>query len=161
MPLLINLRHLERDDLSLEGELPVGDLELADLDAQIHVSGPLYYDLTAQKLGHDILVRGRLQLTLDCECVRCLKPFQFEIDLPDWATDLPLEGEEKVAVKNDFVDLTPHIRDDIVLAFPQYPLCESNCAGLPKRKVQKAKKPKSAKQTEDSSAWSVLNKLKF
>ena len=49
-----------------------------------------------------------------------------------WIADLPLVGEEKVAVDNDCVDLTPYLREDILLAFPQHPLCEPDCRGLPK-----------------------------
>jgi len=161
MPLSINVRHLEEKVLSLEGALPVAELELDNHDELVHVSQPLRYDLTAQKMGHDILVQGRLELVLECECARCLKPFEFKLELPDWVAHLPLEGEEKIVIKNDCMDLTPYIREDILLAFPQHPLCESDCAGLPKRSVATAKKPKGASQTEDSSAWSELNKLKF
>jgi uncharacterized metal-binding protein YceD (DUF177 family) len=72
---------------------------------------------------------------------------------------LPLEGPEKAAMKDDLVDLTPYLREDILLEFPQHPLCEADCAGLPNR--PKPNKTKGASQTEGSSAWSELNKLKF
>ncbi len=50
---------------------------------------PLRYDLTAQKLGGAILARGRMELTLDCECARCLKPFEHRIILDHWTAHLP------------------------------------------------------------------------
>jgi len=37
---------------------------------------------------------------------------------------LPLEGEEKTPVDNDCVDLTPFAREDMLLEFPQHPVCE-------------------------------------
>jgi uncharacterized metal-binding protein YceD (DUF177 family) len=90
-----------------------------------------------------------------------LKAFQYHIDLTDWACHLPLTGEEKVTVVNDCVDLTPCVREDILLAFPQHPLCKRDCGGLPK-KTNKAQQT-TDKTTEKgvSSAWSELDKLKL
>jgi uncharacterized metal-binding protein YceD (DUF177 family) len=161
MPIKFNIRHLEENDLTLQGELSAAELALEHHDELVRAIKPLKYDLTAQKMGNDILVQGRLELLLDCECSRCLKPVEHMIELPDWAVHLPLEGPEKASVNNDCVDLTPYIREDILLELPQHPLCGSNCAGLPKGSVGIAKKPKGAGQTEASSAWSELNKLKF
>ena len=52
---------------------------------------------------------------------------------------LPLEGEEAVSVVNDCVDLTPYVREDILLEFPQHPLCEPECRGLRNASIGKAK----------------------
>ncbi len=162
MPLIVNLRHLEHKNLELKGELPAADLELDQLDELIHAPHPLQYDLEAQRLENDLLVRGNLHLTLECDCARCLKPFQRELDFEQWAVHLPLTGEEKIATVSDSVDLTPYIREDILLAFPQHPLCESECGGLKNPPVSGAKGSNGADQIEEiSSAWSELNKLKL
>jgi uncharacterized protein len=89
--------------------------------------------LEVQKLEDGLLVQGRLHLNLDCECVRCLKPFQYRLELDGWACHLPLQGEDCVAAVNDCVDLTPYVREDILLEFPRHPLCDPECRGLPKR----------------------------
>src|ERR1700761_3433510 len=115
MPLLINLRHLEDDSLELKGELPVSDLELEGVDELIKAEKPLYYDLEVQKLEKSVLAQGDLSLTLRCECARCLKPFDYQLELEDWACLMSLEGEEAVSVTNDCIDLTPAIREDILL----------------------------------------------
>ncbi len=162
MPLTFNLRHLEEENLELQGELTAAELEIEHLDELIHVTNPLSYDLEAQQMEGAILVRGHVRLELECECVRCLKPFRHVIDLPDWACHLALEGEEKVSVVNDCVDLTPQLREDMVLAFPQHPLCNPDCAGLVKSQDNLEKSPGAAAKTEaPSSAWAALDKLKL
>ena len=153
MPLKINLRHLETRDLHLKGELPVEELDFDLHDEMIRAEKPLRYDLEIEKLHDAILVQGKLELTLDCNCVRCLKPFQQKLKIDHWALHLPLEGDEKVSLDGDFVDLTPFVREDMLLEFPQHPLCKPDCGGLRKS----AKKP-AAKQ-ENESAWAELNKL--
>ena len=162
MPLLISLRLLERENLELTGELPVSELDLEGVDELITLKEPLKYDLEAQTLEKSILVQGSLELDLHCECSRCLKPFIYRLELEDWAALLPLEGEEKVVVTNDSIDLTPAIREDILLGFPQHPLCKAECAGLPKKSIGKVKKTGGDGKTKQaSSAWAELNKLKL
>lgn len=162
MPLLINLRHLEHKNLELKGELPPEDLDLEQADELIHAPHALQYELEAQRLDQNLLVHGELHLTLECECARCLKPFQRELDFEHWAVHLPLVGEDKVEAANDTVDLTPYIREDILLAFPQHPLCESECGGLKNQPAIGAKGSSGADQIDEtSSAWAELNKLKL
>ena len=162
MPLLVNLRHLEKDSLVLKGELPPDELDLQLRDDLVRAEKPLAYDLEAQLVGEELLVQGRLRLPLQCLCVRCLKPFEFRLELKQWTQSLPLEGDEKAEVVNDCVDLTPILREDILLEFPQHPLCEADCRGLPKTLVGKVKQPSDAGEIKEKpSAWAALDKLKL
>ena len=162
MPVTVNLMHLEGPEVHLEGDLPSDELDLDVRDEMMQASQPLKYDIEVQKLEHNLLVTGRLSLTLDCKCVRCLRPFQYEMEIDPWTVHLPLMGEDAVKVSNDCVDLTPYIREDILLEFPQHPLCDAECRGLPNSNTGKATKPLRADQPQTgSTAWSELNKLKF
>lgn len=161
MPVLVNLRHLKNKNVRLEGEVPPGELDLDLRDDLIRANEPLRYKLEAQLIEHSLLVRGRLDWTLDCQCVRCLKPFKFKLVLRDFAVHLPLAGEDAATVVNDSVDLTPHLREDSLLEFPQHPLCKSGCRGLSLKKTGKTKSSGVAGTKKDSSAWAELDKLKF
>jgi len=162
MPLLINLRHLETKDLSIKGELPVAELEIENADIVIHPDSELTYDLEVQRLEQNLLIQGKIHLPLKCECVRCLKEFRCDVDFSDWACHLPLHGDDKVEVQGDFVDLTPYIREDILLAFPQHPLCDADCKGLPKGSAATVKKLSGTGKFEAKpSAWTELDKLKL
>jgi len=159
MPLLVNLRHLADKDLEVQGELDPQELDIETKDELVRVGGPLSYDLAVQQLDQNLLLRGTLALTLDCQCVRCLKPFKFPVRIPSWVCDVPLAGEDKAAVVNDCVDLTPYLREDTLLAFPQHPLCKPECAGL-KEAGKTPEKP--ASETDmGPSPWAELDKLKL
>ncbi|HVM50914.1 MAG TPA: YceD family protein [Candidatus Acidoferrum sp.] len=162
MPLLVNLRHLQAHDAHLKGELSVEDLDIDSRDEVIQVTQPLRYDLEVQKVEGGLLVQGKLHLLLDCQCVRCLKAFQQALDLKPWTILVPLEGEEKAPVVSDCVDLTPFVREDILLEFPRHPLCNAQCRGLPKAPSGNKHKPGGPDPTDvGSPAWAELNKLKF
>jgi uncharacterized metal-binding protein YceD (DUF177 family) len=64
------------------------------------------------------------------------------------------------------VDLTPQIREDILLELPQRPLCQPDCRGLPKKAAGKVKTiakttGKAGEAGGASPDWTVLNKLKL
>ena len=161
MPVTFNIRHLEEKTLSLTDELPVAELDLAAVDELIHPEGPLRYDLHVERFERGILVEGTLQLRLECECARCLKSFVHPIILDSWACHLPLEGEEKVTITNDCIDLTPYIREDILLAFPQHPLCGPECKGLAILRQEPNEPAADGKGQSPSAAWAELDKIKF
>jgi uncharacterized protein len=162
MPLAVNLHHLEVHNLRLQGSLPVEDLQIDPRDEVIQLRQPLEYDLEVQKLDDGVLVQGYLRLVLECQCVRCLKPFQYRLELKQWTCHLPLQGEDRVTATSDCVDLTPHVREDILLEFPRHPLCNPECRGLPGMSVGETANVNGAGQTKlGSPAWAELNKLKL
>jgi uncharacterized metal-binding protein YceD (DUF177 family) len=147
--------------VELRGELPVEELDLDLRDELIQTREPLRYEIEAQLLERNVLVQGRLNLVLHCECARCLKPFQTTLRLDPWTLHLPLDGEEAAPVNGDFVDLTPYVREDILLEFPQHPLCETDCRGLPVKEGKAKKATKTGDSIQEPSAWSELDKLKL
>lgn len=144
---------MEAHEVHLKGELPVDELDFGLRDEMMAPRDPLHYDLRVEKVADSLLVQGKLALTLNCQCVRCLKPFDKTIKLEDWTLHLPLEGEDAVSVDNDCVDLTPSAREDMLLEFPQHPLCGPDCRGLGENRRENA-------QTKPS-AWNELDKLNF
>ena len=153
MPLKVNLRHLEAHELHLKGELPVDELDFGLRDEMIVPEEPLRYDLRVEQVADSVLVQGKLALTVHCQCVRCLKAFDKTITLDPWTLHLPLEGEDAAHVDNDCVDLTPFAREDMLLEFPQHPLCGPDCRGLGDNRRENA-------QTKPA-AWNELDKLNF
>lgn len=162
MSLRINLHHLENHPLVLKEDLGVEEMKWEVEDELVHLQSPLRCELLVQAEPGGILVQGRLEIVLDCECARCLKSFQQTLTVPDLAILIPLEGEEKATVVNDCVDLTPYLREDILLALPQHPLCDAQCGGLSDTLSAHLKGPQEPQSDGIvSSAWAELNKLKF
>jgi len=160
MPLIVNLRTLARESVALRGEMPAADFDFALRDEMVQATSPVKFDLEAELLEDALLVRGSLRLTLECECVRCLKKFPQALELDGIALHLPLAGEDALPVDNDNADLTPFLREDMLLEFPQHPLCKPDCAGM--KKTGKSQAPKSGeKPASEASAWAELNKLKL
>jgi len=108
------------------------------------------------------VIQGRLDLSLQCTCVRCLRAFDRTLTFEDWVCHIPLEGEDRAMINHDVVDLTPYVREDILLALPQHPLCESGCCGLPS--APRTEAPQSGlglSGDRGMSVWADLDKLNF
>ncbi|HXC36523.1 MAG TPA: DUF177 domain-containing protein [Candidatus Acidoferrales bacterium] len=153
MSLKVNLRHLEVHEVHLKGKLPVEELDFGLQDEMMQAKEPLQYDLQVEQVANAVLMQGKLALTLNCQCVRCLKPFTRTIKLENWTLHLPLEGADAVPVDNDCVDLTPFAREDMLLEFPQHPLCGADCRGLGQNRRESSQNV--------PSAWNELDKLNF
>ena len=158
MPVTVNLRHLEEHNVRLEGEISAEELDFGKPDEMVQPNEPLAYELEIEQNGNNLLVQGELHLTLDCQCVRCLRPFKYQLDLAPYDALVPLEGEDSATISNDVVDLTPYLREDTLLAFPQHPLCEADCDRVPE--LQHTKSSGTSEQGQ-KSAWDELNKLKL
>lgn len=161
MSLSVNLRHLLAHSIRLQGEVPIAELDIDTRDEMIEVGGPLVHDLEVEKMEEGLLIQGSLRLPLRCRCVRCLKEFERELELENWTSHVPLQGEEAAPIVNDCVDLTPFAREDILLEFPQHPLCNPGCPGLPSTASGKIPPRTPATEAEASTAWAELNKLKL
>lgn len=160
MPLIVNLRQLARETLVLQGQLSVAELDLDLRDDMIQVCQPTEYDLAVEMTDGGILVQGGLHTILACECVRCLKKFTLPLNLDGRAWLLPVSGEDAVVFDNENADLTPLLREDMILEFPQHPLCKPDCAGL--KKSNKNQVRATGENPENgASAWAELNKLKL
>jgi uncharacterized protein len=163
MALVVNIRHLQqRDEIRLNGEMKVEELDILGADECILGATPLKYDLQVSRSGEGILVEGWMELHVEFECVKCLRRFERLFEFQGWAGFAALGGEEGLPVANDCVDLTPILREDILLAFPQHPLCEAGCAGLPLKTSGSGSDTGRVEGSERaSSVWAELDKLKL
>jgi uncharacterized metal-binding protein YceD (DUF177 family) len=163
MSLLVNLSQLHRkSEFKISGELDVKDLGITGLDDCIEPRLPLKYDFEISMQEDGFLVQGRWNIQVSLTCVRCLKSFAKEYQNEDWSAFGVLSGEDKLSVVNDCVDLTPLLREDILLAFPLHPVCENGCEGLQELPDKTPGPSPDAKAGGDvSSVWDELDKLKL
>jgi len=100
------------------------DLDLDNLVGSAHITR------TAQGL----LIRARLQATLDNECVRCLSnfPLQLEIDFTElYAFSINSVTDSDLRLPdNGHINLGPLVREYMILEIPISPLCKPTCKGL-------------------------------
>ncbi|MDD5556284.1 MAG: DUF177 domain-containing protein [bacterium] len=122
MPPVIVIAAVPPEGVRLRGEVPAAEFGL-DV-AGVTVSGALRYDLFAETASGLLLVRGSLALPVALACARCLRPVESEVRADGYRFSAPIAeiGEE--------IDLTPGMREDIIMALPYKPLCSRDCRGI-------------------------------
>jgi uncharacterized protein len=94
--------------------------------------------LRLESVSEGVLVSGRITGPLTGECGRCLREiddtlaveFQ-ELYAYAHSTTDETAGEDEVGrMQGDLIDLEPVLRDSVVLALPNHPLCRDDCRGL-------------------------------
>jgi uncharacterized protein len=100
--------------------------------------GPLEVRLEAQQAGNDVLVRGTLEGEAELACRRCLEavtvPLSEEVALlfREGVSEADAEAAEMYPLpeKGLELDLTNAIREHLVLAVPEFVICQEECKGL-------------------------------
>ncbi len=144
----IQLKHITTQGLHLEGEeeCPIQELE----SEGIRCAGRLHYDIDVGVARGGLWANGSLSQPVELCCVSCLEKFMHEIRVPAFAVHMELYGPETV-------DLTPFMREDILLNLPAHPHCDRDGD-----RVCKARQFKTAEQdTTRKPDWSALDKLKL
>ncbi|HWC82249.1 MAG TPA: DUF177 domain-containing protein [Pseudonocardiaceae bacterium] len=96
------------------------------------------YDVLVESVVEGVLVTGTATAPMSGECSRCLDPWSGTLDVefselfayPDSATEATTDSDEVFRLVDDLVDLEPVVRDAVVFALPQAPLCDPDCQGL-------------------------------
>jgi len=135
-----------------------GDEECVVADVpDVRCVGPLKYDLNAGVSGGALWLQGSLQQTVELECVSCLERFAHEIHVPDFALHTELTGPEAV-------DISPYLREDILLNLPPYPHCDRDggnvCAGDKGQTTTDAVAARRAAAQKRQHDWGALDQLK-
>ncbi|RLV54824.1 DUF177 domain-containing protein [Aeromicrobium phragmitis] len=92
---------------------------------------PIELELRLEAVMDGVLATGTASAHVVGECVRCLERVEDDLDVDFqelYVYDDP--GEDELALEGDLLDLEPVLRDAVVLALPQNPLCDPDCPGL-------------------------------
>ena len=149
----IHLRQIHADGLRLEGEeeCPIPDLAAED----VRCAGPLRYALDLGISEGSLWATGSLAQPVELRCVRCLEPFPFDIEAKAFSIHVDLTGPE-------LIDLTPYLREDILLNLPPHPHCDREggrvCPAEPGKAADAPAPEEASKRPPD---WSALDKLKL
>jgi DUF177 domain-containing protein len=144
----VHLKQIPSEGLHLEGdeECPIPGLETEG----IRCVGPLHYRFDLGVTSGALWASGSLSQAVELRCVACLENFVHEIQVPAFAIHIELRGPETV-------DLTPFMREDLLLNLPAHPHCDRDAG-----RVCKPKQIETSEQdTKRESDWSALDQLKL
>lgn len=131
-PFLINVGFIVHQTVGYSRQFPF-EYETVSLTADIHLTkllGSVHVTRTAQGL----LVQVKMEADITAECGRCLIEFPQHLATdftelyafsPNSMTDSGL-----ILPENGKIDLTPILRDEMLLAVPINPVCRLDCKGL-------------------------------
>jgi uncharacterized metal-binding protein YceD (DUF177 family) len=151
----IRLIDIKEDAQQYSGEMPADMLGFAD-EEDMRAAGPVLYDMKVCIVSDMLIARGTLAAPVAFRCCRCGEFYDFVVKETDYSFaldllpgDLPADEQkghtaemtefiEKRAHEAtfrtvekgiEFVDLTPDMRESIILRFPGYPICDEACQG--------------------------------
>jgi uncharacterized protein len=131
-PFLINVGFIIHQTVGYSREFPF-EYDTISLSADLVLSqlnGTVLVTRTAQGL----LVQANMEATMTTECSRCLVEFPqlLETDFTELYAFSPnsMTDSGLILPENGKINLTPILRDEMMLAIPIKPICRSDCRGL-------------------------------
>ena len=121
--MIIEVPKLPPEGAAFRGEEPAALLDLHGPHLA-RAGGPVRYDLFAQVVSHELIVRGTVETELDVECRRCAEFYSTSVREPAFLQSYDLTGNPET------VDVTQDLREAVLLQLPMYPVCRPECRGL-------------------------------
>ena len=120
----VDIARFDKSGERLSGDLDAAALDLSVGDGLVEPAGPVSYDFQVEQIDEELLVRGTVGLDVACICSRCAEAFRLRVVENAFVNAYPLDET------SDYVDLTPDLREAIILALPRYPVCRETCRGF-------------------------------
>ncbi len=134
------------------GETSVGDVDVDD--------GMVDVDLLVEAVIRGLTVSGTVRAHWSGPCRRCLVPIEGDVEseLHEIFEAEPTEGETWPIV-DERIDLTPSVREAVMLSLPLAPLCRDSCRG-----PEPDRFPTGLPDDDESSGdprWAALDEIRF
>jgi uncharacterized protein len=150
----IELSKISTDGDAYAGEEEASILELMPQDG-VTPEGPLRYSLFVQLLPPRLIVHGSVEVDLRAECSRCGVFFSTSVRDSAFLRDyLTQDGQLDV-------DVTPDLRESVLLLVPRFPVCSESCKGLCLTCGKNLNEgPCECRPSSDGGRWSALDGIR-
>jgi uncharacterized protein len=131
-----------RESLSVKGSFDGAKFKRPE-DSDISFLSPVEYEITVQKAGDSVWLRGPVRGRLSLACSRCLDQFAYSVSsrldielLPREKAPASPEVELKTEETNVYyfegeeIDIDPYVFEEVMLNMPIKPLCSEACKGI-------------------------------
>ncbi len=184
----VNIDEIKEDGLERAWDLTreAVDEIVRDDRAGYRAAAPAHVDARLSKVERRVLLRATSRARLTAPCGRCLTPVTVEVPVDVDLTFVPadesrLDGGgavkdrgtshsaasfEPAAVNEEssagtVIDLDPYVREQLLLAIPQYPVCQEACKGLcPSCGANLNERECGCDRRTPDPRWAALEKLK-
>lgn len=167
--LKVDLGRLAREHrIRIDEDVPADDALWNGLG--VTFQGPVTLRLDVQQAGPDVVVRGRLEAIAVLACRRCLKPVRQELDEELTfvfrsglaATEAEAEEAYPLPPRGQDLDLARAVHEHVLLAVPQYVICEESCRGLcPRCGTNLNESTCDCVVEEEDPRWAALKRLRM
>ena len=96
------------------------------------INGDVSADLELVSTLDDVALSGTIRVPWQGSCRRCLRPLEetIVVDVDERYAERPAEHDEAFPIEHGQIDLTPVLREHVLLAVDDARLCRPDCPGL-------------------------------
>lgn len=156
-----------------EPEAGINQVLAGNGSGEFRIETPVDVTVSYYRAGTEVFFEGRLSATLHAACARCAeefsgptaREFRFILSpraLADESSAADADSAGYVQYDGDEIDLSPLIREELLIALPSRALCREDCRGLcPRCGVNLNEERCGCRETADDPRLGVLRTLKI
>jgi uncharacterized protein len=162
-PLVVNILELTRRSGAFRDlDVDVPTSEFVFNDPRIDDSRDVHAGLHVESTSGGIVVDGAVSAQARGQCSRCLADLGLAItsEVDEIYQRVP-ESDDVYPLEGDQLDLRPMVREAVLLAIPEAPLCSPTCAGIcPVCGADLNRATCGCARATNDERWSMLDQLK-
>jgi uncharacterized protein len=128
----IKVNDILAQDVGYQKSFEIAD-EAPELDG-LQLAEDLNGNISISRLDDSLLARGQVATSIELECHRCLRAFQYPVQVNlsgEFSFKPPADADDQWPITKDYsIDVAPLIRQELLLRIPLKQLCEPDCPGL-------------------------------
>ncbi len=154
---IVDLRRRTGSRRAVNSRLVLDDLQVGEKSV---VDGVLTMDLVVESVTEGVVASGRVSAMSRTPCRRCLRDVDLplDVDIHEVFEASPTEGETW-PIETERIDLTPVVREAVLLSLPIAPLCSDDCVGPEPDRFPTGAVPDEEPQRDER--WAALDELRF
>ena len=174
--MLLSIQELEIKKIRFDGVYEPGKLDFdrsgVTQVSALHAAGEAEL---LQHTGGEVRVKGRIEVTMEADCDRCLAKAQFPIDAPFdlfYEPNSAVEGADEIAIDEGQaeigfytgagIELEEILQEQVLLMLPMHRLCSEGCQGIcPFCGKNRNESPCECSAVPADDRWSELKQFKL
>ncbi len=172
--MFLSIKEMEVRKVRFDETFPPGEIDFSGED--VRQSSPLHTQGVAELLANtdgEVRIQGRLKVTMESECDRCLGQAEFPLDTPfdlfyrpigvlNSADEVAIdEGEAEMGFyEGAGMELEDILREQIMLLLPMQRVCSTECKGIcPVCGKNRNESACDCREEPVNDRWSALRKI--
>lgn len=125
---LLQKKHGEK-----EYNITLTDIEIILPEGKLEFAEAVEFNFNLQLVNEVITIKGVIDTEIMLQCSRCVEKFSYDMKIDvfeEFTINPELRDEDITLIRNEKIDISSIVSDNVLINLPMAPICMEECKGL-------------------------------